>query len=125
MKISDNKVESFEKDLVIDYANISVAPNVYEYKYSNEKFNKIIVAMGPDGTIRVGLDVSKRCYKKNGCFEVRNDTLVCSNCGTVLALAQLGIEWDGCFPIVVNYEFGEEGIIITKGEIDRLSKYAR
>lgn len=114
-------VNPVDGKLVIDTTNITSDVTFVNYD-SNGVIIQFIVVRGTDGEVRIAFNTCQACNPSPRAYFVQEgEYLKCENCASLFHIDKIGIEKDGCNPIVVEEkEVTEDKIIITTDYADTL-----
>lgn len=114
-------VNPVDGKLVIDTTNITSDVTFVNYD-SNGVIIQFIVVRGTDGEVRIAFNTCQACNTSPRAYFVQEgEYLKCENCASLFHIDKIGIEKDGCNPIVVEEkEVSESEIIITTDYADTL-----
>lgn len=114
-------VNSVDGKLVLDTTNITSDVTFVNYD-SNGVIIQFIVVRGTDGEIRIAFNTCQACNPSPRAYFVQEgEYLKCENCASLFHIDKIGVEKDGCNPIVVEEkEVSKNEIIITTDYADTL-----
>lgn len=114
-------VNPVDGKLVIDTTNITSDVTFVNYD-SNGVIIQFIVVRGTDGEVKIAFNTCQACNPSPGAYFVQEgEYLKCENCASLFHIDKIGVEKDGCNPIVVEEkEVSENKIIITTDYADTL-----
>lgn len=114
-------VNSVDGKLVIDTTNITSDVTFVNYD-SNGVIIQFIVVRGTDGEVKIAFNTCQACNPSPRAYFVQEgEYLKCENCASLFHIDKIGVEKDGCNPIVVEEkEISENKIIITTDYADTL-----
>lgn len=114
-------VNPVDGKLVIDTTNITSDVTFVNYD-SNGVIIQFIVVRGTDGEVRIAFNTCQACNPSPRAYFVQEgEYLKCENCASLFHIDKIGVEKDGCNPIVVEEkEVSENKIIITTDYADTL-----
>lgn len=114
-------VNPVDGKLVIDTTNITSDVTFVNYD-SNGVIIQFIVVRGTDGEVRIAFNTCQACNPSPRAYFVQEgEYLKCENCASLFHIDKIGVEKDGCNPIVVEEkEVSENEIIITTDYADTL-----
>lgn len=114
-------VNPVDGKLVIDTTNITSDVTFVNYD-SNGVIIQFIVVRGTDGEVRIAFNTCQACNPSPRAYFVQEgEYLKCENCASLFHIDKIGVEKDGCNPIVVEEkEVSEDKIIITTDYADTL-----
>lgn len=114
-------VNPVDRKLVIDTTNITSDVTFVNYD-SNGVIIQFIVVRGTDGEVKIAFNTCQACNPSPRAYFVQEgEYLKCENCASLFHIDKIGVEKDGCNPIVVEEkEISENKIIITTDYADTL-----
>ncbi len=114
-------VNPVDGKLVIDTTNITSDVTFVNYD-SNGVIIQFIVVRGTDGEVRIAFNTCQACNPSPRAYFVQEgEYLKCENCASLFHIDKIGVEKDGCNPIVVEEkEVSEDKIIIKTDYADTL-----
>ena len=114
-------VNPVDGKLVIDTTNITSDVTFVNYD-SNGVIIQFIVVRGTDGEVRIAFNTCQACNPSPRAYFVQEgEYLKCENCASLFHIDKIGVEKDGCNPIVVEEkEVSENEIIIKTSYADTL-----
>lgn len=114
-------VNPVDGKLVIDTTNITSDVTFVNYD-SNGVIIQFIVVRGTDGEVKIAFNTCQACNPSPRAYFVQEgEYLKCENCASLFHIDKIGVEKDGCNPIVVEEkEVSENKIIITTDYADTL-----
>lgn len=114
-------VNPVDGKLVIDTTNITSDVTFVNYD-SNGVIMQFIVVRGTDGEVRIAFNTCQACNPSPRAYFVQEgEYLKCENCASLFHIDKIGVEKDGCNPIVVEEkEVSEDKIIIKTSYADTL-----
>lgn len=114
-------VNPVDGKLVIDTTNITSDVTFVNYD-SNGVIIQFIVVRGTDGEVRIAFNTCQACNPSPRAYFVQEEEyLKCENCASLFHIDKIGVEKDGCNPIVVEEKkVSENEIIITTDYADTL-----
>lgn len=114
-------VNPVDGKLVIDTTNITSDVTFVNYD-SNGVIIQFIVVRGTDGEVRIAFNTCQACNPSPRAYFVQEgEYLKCENCASLFHIDKIGVEKDGCNPIVVEEKkVSENEIIITTDYADTL-----
>lgn len=105
----DGKIE-------IDTTNITNDVTFVNYD-SNGVIIQFIVVRGTDGVVRIAFNTCQACSPSPRAYFVQEgEYLKCENCASLFHIDKIGVEKDGCNPIVVEEKEQTDNKIIIKTE---------
>ena len=114
-------VNPVDGKLVLDTTNITSDVTFVNYD-SNGVIIQFIVVRGTDGEVKIAFNTCQACNPSPRAYFVQEGKyLKCENCASLFHIDKIGVEKDGCNPIVVEEkEVSENEIIITTDYADTL-----
>lgn len=114
-------VNPVDGKLVLDTTNITSDITFVNYD-SNGVIIQFIVVRGTDGEVKIAFNTCQACNPSPRAYFVQEgEYLKCENCASLFHIDKIGVEKDGCNPIVVEEkEVSENKIIITTDYADTL-----
>ncbi len=109
-------VNSVDGKIEIDTTNITSDVTFVNYD-SNGVIIQFIVVRGTDGVVRIAFNTCQACSPSPRAYFVQEgEYLKCENCASLFHIDKIGVEKDGCNPIVVEEKEQTDNKIIIKTE---------
>lgn len=107
-------VNPVDGELVIDTTNITSNVTFVNYN-SDGVIIQFIVVRGTDGEVRIAFNTCQACSPSPRAYFVQEgEYLKCKNCASLFHIDKIGVEKDGCNPIVVEEKEMIDNKIIIK-----------
>lgn len=107
-------VNPVDGELVIDTTNITSNVTFVNYN-SDGVIIQFIVVRGTDGEVRIAFNTCQACSPSPRAYFVQEgEYLKCENCASLFHIDKIGVEKDGCNPIVVEEKEMIDNKIIIK-----------
>lgn len=108
-----------EGNVIINKDDVS-SEKILFLKYSENSKIELIAVKDKDGNINVALGTCQSCNGSPKAYYTQYGNLLkCNNCGLTFPLSVIGVNGEGCHPIMIN----EEEITRTENEV-KISKKA-
>lgn len=122
-KVKDDKtnnniinVNPVDGKLIIDTTNITSDVTFVNYD-SNGVIIQFIVVRGTDGVVRIAFNTCQACSPSPRAYFIQEgEYLKCENCASLFHIDKIGVDKDGCNPIVVEEKKEQDNKIIINTE---------
>lgn len=122
-KVKDDKtnnniinVNPVDGKLIIDTTNITSDVTFVNYD-SNGVIIQFIVVRGTDGVVRIAFNTCQACNPSPRAYFIQEgEYLKCENCASLFHIDKIGVDKDGCNPIVVEEKEEQDNKIIINTE---------
>lgn len=109
-------VNPVDGKIVIDTTNITSDVSFVNYD-SDGVIIQFIVVRGTDGVVRIAFNTCQACSPSPRAYFVQEgEYLKCENCASLFHIDKIGVDKDGCNPLVVEEKEEEDNMIIISTE---------
>jgi uncharacterized membrane protein len=113
---STETVVAEDGEITLDVAGIRPS-DARHYRYREGKISvKFFVARDRHGAVRAAVDACEVCWKAGKGYVVREDAMLCLNCGRKFPLERIGILTGGCNPHPLKFTLDNNSLTVRARE---------